>query len=242
MFPSLDAPLPELEASEAIWEAMIFWGTISLGVIIGIGAPIVSWRRTVVAQRIAELKSTEATVAAEEKADAKHKEVLGKNEQLQESLTEARAQIAEMQRQRRLTPEQKRAIKEAIAPFAGQKVVVEYPMNDAEASQYAGDFAAAFREAGWDCKGVQGGFFPYDFANTVPVASKKEPQDSKGGMIPPKAFYPLVRVLMDLKLSDNRGMDPAKQANQIDGIAPGEIGLRVSAKMPPGDPPSALDR
>lgn len=125
--------------------------------------------------------------------------------------------------------EEKTAIKVAAAPFAGQTVKIFYPMNDAEASQYAGDFATVLIDAGWKCE-VRGWFYPYEGEN-VTVAMCKPKDGDASGAVPPKALRPLVKALMGLGISKNRGLDPETQANTLDDIEPGEIGMRVAAKM-----------
>jgi hypothetical protein len=151
---------------------------------------------------------------------------------VEKSAADTARRIAEQQRRRRLTEPQKAEIKEAIAPYAGQKIKILYPMNDGEASQYAQDFAAVFRDAGWKCDDIRGWFFATEFDNVLVAASNKLPAPVR----PPKATSSLVSVLMKLGLTKNRGMDPLRMVNQSNDIAEDELLLRVEAKMPPEEP------
>jgi hypothetical protein len=148
------------------------------------------------------------------------------------SVADTQRRMAEQQRRRRLTDAQKSAIKQAIAPYSGQKIKILYPMNDGEASQYAQDFAAVFRDAGWQCDDIRGWFFATEFDNVVVAASNKLPAPVK----PPKAIFPLVKVLMELGLTKNRGIDPLRMVNQSNDVEEDELLLRVEEKLPPDEP------
>jgi len=154
---------------------------------------------------------------------------------LDDRVGETQRRVAEQQRRRRLTASQKEAIKSALAPYSGQKILVFYPLGDAEASQYAWDFGAVFREAGLHCppEDIRGTFFPADFENVIAAASKPHADTAKEKFVPPDVLAPLVKVLMDLGLSDNRGLDPKKEVNLLEDVKAGEVGLRVGTKLPP---------
>jgi len=159
---------------------------------------------------------------------------------LKASVRDTQQALADQQRQRHLTPEQSKAIKEAIAPYAGQTVSVCYPVGDAEASRYAREFERVFQDAGWVCGKFKGYYFAADFENVITAISKdRDPTINPK----PKALYPLTKVLMELGLSDNRGLDPLEKANLVGGITVDEISLRVGVKTIPSheaaihDPP-----
>jgi hypothetical protein len=186
---------------------------------------------------IARMEGRELLTAREiEERDQKYKDgIQSQLDKLGLSVSDTHRRLAEQQRRRRLTDAQRTAIKQAIAEFAGQKIKIFYPMNDAEASQYAGEFAEVFSQAGWECDGIRGGFFAADFDNVIAVASKSLVKE-KGEVIPPKSLYPLVKVLMELGLSDNAGRNPLMQINLIDAVEESELGFRVGPKLPPREP------
>jgi hypothetical protein len=203
--------------------------------------PIVSWRRTAVAERITALKSAKAAADAEEKAEAKHNELVTQNAELrtgykriEKELTEAREQvadtqrlIAEQQRQRHLTADQKASLEEFAAKFVGQKILVTYPVGDAEAGRYAGEFAELLQKARWDVHLMSN--MNSDFSGMFAICS----HTVMSGVKPPGSYYQLVETLLDLGLSDNRGQDPAKGGvNYADSIDEGGIGIRIGTKPP----------
>jgi hypothetical protein len=81
------------------------------------------------------------------------------NSDLQQRLNEAETKLANLEKsetKRRLSPEQKRFLIDALRPFAGQKVSIASIRGDEESSALAQDFVAVLEAAGWDHHGKEG--------------------------------------------------------------------------------------
>lgn len=84
---------------------------------------------------------------------------LKENSELQQKLNDAETKLAaleQLQMQKRLSPEQRRYMIEALRPFAGQKVSVASIRGDSEGLALAQDIVSVFDAAGWDHHGEAG--------------------------------------------------------------------------------------
>jgi hypothetical protein len=84
---------------------------------------------------------------------------LKENSDLRHRLDEAEAKVAALektQHEKRLSPEQRRFMVEALRPYAGQKVSIASIRGDNDGLILAQDFVAVFEAAGWDHHGEAG--------------------------------------------------------------------------------------
>lgn len=122
---------------------------------------------------------------------------------------------------RRLTEKQRKAIKEAISPYEGQKIWAIHLFTDSEAGNYAAEFAAIFRDARWAFQGGRGGSVPSDTKNVVVFVSE-ELSDEKVA----DAANALAKVLRELELAHAVStIYPTKV------LKPDEIGLGIAHKQ-----------
>lgn len=115
---------------------------------------------------MAAAEQTNADLIKHLTAEAKaHRPVEGPNRYLKENsdlrqrLNDAENKVALLERtkaQKRLSPEQKRFLIEALRPFAGQMVSVASIKGDDEGEAIAQDFVSVFEAAGWDHHGEAG--------------------------------------------------------------------------------------
>jgi hypothetical protein len=78
--------------------------------------------------------------------------VSGKLEEARERASNAEHKAAKLEgqlAQRTLSPIQREIITDAIAPFAGAKILILAPMGDAEADTFADEFVTIFKGQGW---------------------------------------------------------------------------------------------
>jgi outer membrane murein-binding lipoprotein Lpp len=78
----------------------------------------------------------------------------------------ARIKIEERLRPRRLSQEQREALRSALSPLMGTNVRIVTLFSDTEGKQYAQDFADVFSRAGWK---VPGGVGAASFGDAIPV-------------------------------------------------------------------------
>lgn len=84
---------------------------------------------------------------------------LKENSELRQRLDEAENKVAaleKIQHEKRLSPEQRRFMIEALRPYAGQKVSIASIRGDDDGLILAQDFVAVFEAAGWDHHGEAG--------------------------------------------------------------------------------------
>lgn len=84
---------------------------------------------------------------------------LKENSDLRQRLIDAQNKVAMLERgqmHKRLTPEQKRFLIEALRPFAGQQVSIASIRGDDDGEMLAQDFVSVFDAAGWDHHGKAG--------------------------------------------------------------------------------------
>jgi hypothetical protein len=151
------------------------------------------------------------------------------------SVLETQKRVAERDRPRQLTASQNAAIKEACAPYAGEKIWIWYSTGDVEGSKYAKQFAQVFREAGLECMPLKNTFLPSDFENTLVVASNELAKVEIEKRTPPAFYRALAIVLTNLGLSDNRGVDLLAGVNVSPSVTDGEVGIFVGPKPTPRD-------
>jgi hypothetical protein len=86
-------------------------------------------------------------------------EVSSLQAKLTESAQDAEHRIEQLKAQqtgRHLSDEQKRVLERMLAPFSGQRIDVTCILGDTEGKQFAGDFVALLRSAGWNDGGGTG--------------------------------------------------------------------------------------
>jgi len=84
---------------------------------------------------------------------------LKENSDLRHKLNDAEDKVAALEKtqtQKRLSPEQRRYLIEALRPFAGQKVSIASIRGDDDGEVLAQDFVSVFDAAGWDHHGEAG--------------------------------------------------------------------------------------
>jgi hypothetical protein len=148
-------------------------------------------------------------------------------ESIQERLSALETGMAE-NKVRSLSPSQRQAIKEAIAPHAGQKVRVLSLLYDTEATRYAQDFVSVFNEAGWECGPIENSLINPEIYN-VRVYVKETARENA----PPAAFV-LQAFLIELGLTKDDGL-----LHFADRLGDGEISLMIGAKPPINAEPDA---
>jgi hypothetical protein len=106
----------------------------------------------------AEIKRLSAEVKKHPTPEAPNR-LVKENSELRIKLDDAESKLAGLERaqaQKRLSPEQRQFLIEALRPFAGQKVSVASIRGDDEATVFAKDFVSVFEAAGWDHHGEAG--------------------------------------------------------------------------------------
>jgi hypothetical protein len=84
---------------------------------------------------------------------------LKENSDLRQRLIDAENKLASLERtqtHKRLSPEQKRYLIDALRPFSGQKVSIASIRGDDDGAAFAQDFVSVFEAAGWDHHGEAG--------------------------------------------------------------------------------------
>jgi hypothetical protein len=97
-----------------------------------------------------------ATEQRERDADAAEARRKAEVEAVQQKLSEADKKVSDLQKStthRRLTADQKQALKTALEPFAGRKVSVTTVMGSDDGLAFADDFVEVFRAARWNVDG-----------------------------------------------------------------------------------------
>jgi len=84
---------------------------------------------------------------------------LKENSELRQRVIDAENKLAALERtqmQKRLSPEEKRYLVDALKPFSGQKISIASVRGDDEGRVLAQDFVSVFETAGWDHHGDAG--------------------------------------------------------------------------------------
>lgn len=142
----------------------------------------------------------------EEREQKYRKGIQDRLNELETTVSDAKSQIAGM-RARTLSDGERQAIKEAIAPFAGNKLVINCHLWNFEGMRYAQEFLELFKEAGWDCEPIQNIIVPFDFDNArLGIGTgEEEPTEVHKRGIAPDAFFPLYKTLERLGIIESNG-------------------------------------
>ena len=167
----------------------------------------------------------ESNAETQRQADADAAETRRKSEvnSLQSQLAEAGNKVADLQAKtahRRLKPEQKTALVEALSRFRGQKVSVAFVWGSDDGSNLADDFMEVFHDAGWDIKPGS----PNQTTYGSPVPTGLEPsinQTDAEAKRAPMSFIALIETLSAL------GLMPPHKAFANPEVPSGEIEMRI---------------
>ena len=158
--------------------------------------------------------------ATASKADENAEIVKQSNLVLQTDLE--RERIARLKLENQLAPrhldiDRKIALIEALKPFAGQKIEIMVPAGDSEASDYATEFEAIFKAAGWNASGgISQGMFTVPQRGVTPMISDRD-KDA-----PSPAATRLAEAFNSLGLSEGAAVNPQ--------VARGSLRLLVGSK------------
>ena len=158
--------------------------------------------------------------AVASKADENAEIVKKSNLVLQTDLERERISRLKLENQlapRHLTPDQKAFLIQALKPFAGEKIEIMTPAGDNEASDYALEFEAVFKAAGWDTSARSQGMFTNPVRGVIPMISDKD----KGA--PSAAAIRVAEAVHSLGLSSDAVASPQ--------VLQGSMRLLVGSKM-----------
>ena len=113
---------------------------------------------------------------------------LKENSELRQKLIDAENKLAALERtqtQKRLSPEQKRFLIEALRPFAGQKVSIASIRGDDDGLVLAQEFVSVFDAAGWDHHGEAGVSTQEWPRDPVGIEVVLNEDDARANQIPP---------------------------------------------------------
>ena len=150
--------------------------------------------------------------ATASKADENAEVVRKSNLLLQSDLEKERAARLRLENQlapRRLSTDQAHALIEALKPFAGQKIDIVFPSGDNEASDYAAEFEAVFKSAGWVISNIIQGMFAVPQRGIRPLISIKD-KDA-----PSEAAKRLSEALQSLGLAGPGNVDPQLEQGSL---------------------------
>jgi hypothetical protein len=109
-----------------------------------------------------------------------------------------RRQIERQQTPRRLTPEQRAAIVDAISLFPGQKITLVCSISSWDCTSFATDFRSSFKQAKWDTSNINIGIATgYDDAGIEVAVNPQTVTDPNN--VPPPARV-LIETLFSLQL------------------------------------------
>lgn len=126
---------------------------------------------------------------------------------------------------RRLSPTEKKAIVEAIKPFAGQRVRISSILGETEGKEYANDFVNALETAGWNLSGDSAVNYVQRDSDPVGIELYVHQVTARQGENIP-ALQALFKVLKDLSLIGEPGVKMNRQ------VPSGEIELSIGCKPP----------
>jgi len=209
------------------WSGFYFWFGIVALFVLGI-TEVISHRYGL---RKDELVSVAERNAVQDRA-TKDRQTEADAAKMRQELAEAKkaaadsgktaSTVAEQATPRHLSATQEQAIFNAIAPFRGNKIDIVVQLGNSEAMNFAEEFVAIFRRAGWDA-GKNGGISQTVYGGEPPqgVQVMLNEGEYKAGHLPNGAVA-LVRAL------DASGLAPQGFLNPQ--IPAGQIQLRVGTK------------